>query len=393
MTYSYYSDIFRGLPMPYAFVDMNALDENMAAVAQRAGGKPVRIASKSVRCVEVLRYLLQYPQFNGIMAYHPQEAAFLAQRGFDNILLGYPCIHPADIRAVLNEVAAGKQIIFMADSLEQITAIDREAATMGVQAAYCLDIDMSTDFPGLHFGVYRSPLHTLAQVQELFRSVQSLHHVRLAGIMGYEAQIAGVGDKVPGQGLKNALVRLLKKKSIQDLARRRGEIARWLQARTEGTLLVNAGGTGSLESSKEEPWVTEVTVGSAFYSSGLFDNYEQFHHRPAAAFAVEITRMPAVGMYTCLGGGYIASGEAGTAKQPKPYLPEGFTLIGQEGCGEVQTPIRYDGVEQLYPGAPVFFRHAKAGELCERFNHVYLVKDGRIQAEVPTYRGQGQCFI
>jgi D-serine deaminase-like pyridoxal phosphate-dependent protein len=41
----------------------------------------------------------------------------------------------------------------------------------------------------------------------------------------------------------------------------------------------------------------------------------------------------------------------------------------------------------------VFFQHAKAGELCERFNELYLLKGGEIVGQVPTYRGEGMCFL
>ena len=41
-------------------------------------------------------------------------------------------------------------------------------------------------------------------------------------------------------------------------------------------------------------------------------------------------------------------------------------------------------------GDSVYMRHAKAGELCERFDSLYLVQGGEIVDEVPTYRGEGQ---
>jgi D-serine deaminase-like pyridoxal phosphate-dependent protein len=44
----------------------------------------------------------------------------------------------------------------------------------------------------------------------------------------------------------------------------------------------------------------------------------------------------------------------------------------------------------LKPGDRVWMRHAKAGELAERFTHYYLLDDNLTQ--VPTYRGEGQCF-
>jgi len=59
----------------------------------------------------------------------------------------------------------------------------------------------------------------------------------------------------------------------------------------------------------------------------------------------------------------------------------------------VQTPVLYKGTEKLKLGDPIFMRHAKAGELCERFNSLLLVAEGKIIDEVKTYRGEGKCFL
>ena len=134
-------------------------------------------------------------------------------------------------------------------------------------------------------------------------------------------------------------------------------------------------------------------MGSGFYSPALFDNYRDFRYLPAAGFAIEVVRRPRHSIYTCLGGGYVASGSAGPEKLPQPFLPYGARLLPLEGAGEVQTPIWYEGTEQLNIGDPVFLRHAKAGELCERFTHLLLVTNGTVADEVTTYRGDGQCFI
>jgi D-serine deaminase-like pyridoxal phosphate-dependent protein len=155
---------------------------------------------------------------------------------------------------------------------------------------------------------------------------------------------------------------------------------------------VNGGGTGSLELTAEDPSVTETTAGSGFYAPALFDGYHHFRHLPAVAFALPVTRRPGPGLFTCQGGGYVASGAAGADRLPRPYLPEGMALLEQEGAGEVQTPFSYSGPEAIAIGDPVFFRHAKAGELCERFETLLLVENGRVVDRVPTYRGHGMCF-
>jgi D-serine deaminase-like pyridoxal phosphate-dependent protein len=154
---------------------------------------------------------------------------------------------------------------------------------------------------------------------------------------------------------------------------------------------VNGGGTGSLHTTSRETAVTEVTAGSAFFAPLLFDHYHDFRFQPAAGYAIQIVRQPKPGLYTCLGGGYPASGQTGPDKSPQPYLPVGARLDGNEGAGEVQTPIHYTGPEKLALGDPIFMRHAKAGELCERFNTLLLLRNGRLHEEVTTYRGDGQC--
>jgi D-serine deaminase-like pyridoxal phosphate-dependent protein len=252
---------------------------------------------------------------------------------------------------------------------------------------------MASDFPGLHFGAWRSRVRHPATARRIAEAIVDSQHLRLDGVMGYEAQIAGVGDRVPGQRLRSALIRLLKWRSRAEVAARRAALVAAITSAAGPLRFVNGGGTGSLESTSAEACVTELTAGSAFYGPTLFDGYAAFHPAPAAGFAIEIARRPAPGLYTCSGGGYIASGPPGTDRLPQPYLPADAYLMATEGAGEVQTPIRYGGPEQLVLGDPIFLRPAKAGELCERFNTLLLIADGRIVDEVPTYRGAGLCFL
>ncbi|MBV9615395.1 MAG: amino acid deaminase/aldolase, partial [Ktedonobacteraceae bacterium] len=174
---------------------------------------------------------------------------------------------------------------------------------------------------------------------------------------------------------------------------RRAAFGALIKTYGETLRFVNGGGTGSIATTALEDSVTEITVGSGFYAPLLFDYYQNFHYQPAAGFAIEIVRHPQPTIYTCSGGGYIASGASGREKLPKPYLPAGAALDPLEGAGEVQTPVRYKGPIQLQMGNPIFLRHSKAGELCERFTHLLLVSHGAIVDEVTTYRGEGQCFI
>ena len=156
---------------------------------------------------------------------------------------------------------------------------------------------------------------------------------------------------------------------------------------------VNGGGTGSIEKTTAEDAVTEIGAGSGLYQPVLFDSYLGFSGRPAALFALPVVRRPGPGVVTALGGGYLASGPANRARLPSPYLPAGLRLDAREGAGEVQTPLLGAAADRLRIGDRVWFRHAKAGELCERFSELHLIEGTVVVATAPTYRGEGQAFL
>ncbi|MDR0271252.1 amino acid deaminase/aldolase [Paenibacillus sp.] len=393
--YPYYKKVFEGVPKPFGFVDLDLLDENVGRIIERAGSKNIRIATKSVRSTALLKRILhRSPLFCGFMCFSSQEAIYLVKQGMDDIVMGYPIWEPSALSGLAELIRQGKSVTLMVDSIQHIEHIERIAERHGVRFPVCLDMDMSMDLPGLHFGVWRSPIRTTADAGPVVEKILSSRGVALDGVMGYEAQIAGVGDQYPGMAAKNMLVRKLKQHSVKQIAVKRAELVAMVEDMLGAPLrFVNGGGTGSLHTTTLEHAVTEVTVGSGFFSPGLFDNYRDFHYQPATGFAVEIVRRPGDYLYTCLGGGYVASGAAGKDKLPKPYLPVGAALMSLEGAGEVQTPVYYQGEESLDLGDPIFFRHAKAGELCERFNDLYAVSEGKIVEQISTYRGDGQCFL
>lgn len=391
-TYEYYKDLFAGIPKPFAYLDLDLLDQNIASISRRAGEKTVRIASKSVRCRWVLDYLLQADdRMQGLMCFTAVEAVWLAEQGFDDLLVAYPCWEKSHVEAVSKVVSQGKRIWLMVDSAAHIQHLNQIGEALQTVIPVCLDLDLSLKLPGLHFGVFRSSVNSVETALALWTQVQQAPWTRMDALMGYEAQVAGLGDRTPGLGIKGPAVRLLKKRSVKVIAQRRAAVVEALLQAGASLPLVNGGGTGSMESTRAEAAVTEITAGSGFYASHLFDYYDNFKHLPAAGYAVEVVRQPQPGIYTCLGGGYVASGAPGVDKIPLPYLPEGARLHPNEGAGEVQTPILYKG--QLKEGDPVFMRHSKAGELCERFNELLLVRAGKVIDRVPTYRGEGKCFL
>jgi D-serine deaminase-like pyridoxal phosphate-dependent protein len=390
-TYADYRERLRGEPMPLAFVDLELLKANAESLVARAGDLPIRLASKSIRCREVLRRVMaSSPIFKGVLCFSAEEAAHLAGDGFDDLVVAYPTVDARGISAVCRRIAEGKQICLMIDEAGHLPPITAMAAEHGVEVPVAIDLDMSTRFPGLHFGVRRSPVWDVAGAEALADVVARTPRVRLDGVMGYEAQIAGLRDRTPGQTVKSAAVRALKRRSDRELRTRREAIVAALRKRGHVLRFVNGGGTGSFETTREDASVTELSAGSGLYGPVLFDGYDAFTCLPAAGFALPVVRRPLPGIYTCYAGGWVASGAAGPDRLPRPYLPADARLLPTEGAGEVQTPVQCGTVLGL--GDPVFFRHAKAGELCEHVRELVLLAPGGVRERVPTYRGDGFSF-
>ena len=397
------------LQAPFAVVDLDALDANAADLERRAGSKPIRLASKSVRCRALQERVLARDGFQGTLAFTLPEALWLTDRGGEDLLVAYPTADSDALRALVGVGRGGdgggggtpqELVTVMVDCVEQLDLIERATrATREAPVRVCIDIDTAWPILGgrLRVGAKRSPVRTPEQAAALARAIRARESLRLVGIMAYEAQIAGLGDSPSGKRLRGFAIRAMQARSAHELAARRGAIVAAVEnvlASAGGALeIVNGGGTGSLERTAAEPAVTEVTAGSGLYGPALFDDYRAFTLRPAAMFALPVVRRPGRGVVTALGGGYLASGPADAARLPRPHLPSGLRLERLEGAGEVQTPLLGAAADALSIGDRVYMRHAKAGELCERFASLHLLEGDRIVEEVPTYRGEGRCFL
>ncbi|MGW1359364.1 amino acid deaminase/aldolase [Streptomyces chartreusis] len=383
------------LDAPLAIVDLDAFDANAEDMRRRAGGKPIRVASKSVRCRALLERVLAKDGFAGLMSFTLAESLWLARSGFDDVLLAYPSADHAGFAELAGDPKLAAAVTVMIDDPAQLRLIDAARNGGREVVRVCLELDTSLKLLGgrVRVGARRSPLHSPAQVADVARAVARQPGFRLVGIMAYEGHIAGVGDSVAGRPLRSRAVRLMQATARRELALRRAEVVRAVRAVAPDLEFVNGGGTGSVQFTAAEDAVTEIGAGSGLYVPRLFDNYTSFSGRPAALFAQPVVRRPGVGVVTVLGGGYPASGVAGPDRLPVPYLPEGLRYDPQEGPGEVQTPLLGSPADDLLLGDKVWFRHAKAGELCERFDALHLIEGDKVTATVPTYRGEGHAFL
>ncbi|MEU3946988.1 amino acid deaminase/aldolase [Streptomyces sp. NPDC029526] len=383
------------LDAPLAIVDLDAFDANADDLVRRAGGKPVRVASKSVRCRALLERVLAREGFAGVMSFTLAESLWLARSGFDDVLLAYPSADRAGYAELTADPKLASAVTVMVDDPAQLDLVDAARAGGSEVVRVCLELDTSLRLFGgrVRVGARRSPLHSPAEVAEVARAVARRPGFRVVGLMAYEGHVAGVGDAVAGRPLRSRAVRLMQSAARRELAERRAAVVRAVREVVPDLEFVNGGGTGSVQHTAAEDAVTEVAAGSGLFVPRLFDHYTSFTGRPAALFGLPVVRRPGVGAVTVLGGGYPASGVPGPDRLPVPHLPAGLRYDPQEGAGEVQTPLLGSPADDLLIGDTVWFRHAKAGELCERFDALHLVEGDTVTDTVPTYRGEGRTFL
>ena len=382
------------LDPPFAVVDLDAFDANAGDLAHRTGGRAtIRLASKSVRSRDLIQRVLQRQGYRGILAFTLPEALWLAE-DHEDVVIGYPTADRAALQQLAKDERAASRVTLMIDSVAQLDFIDEAVGAAHPRLRLCIDLDASLELAGgrIHLGPYRSPVHTPHQAVTLARAIQSRQGFHLAGVMSYEGQIAGLGDNQPGSPLKRAALRAMQRLSARELADRRAAVIAAVE--TVAPLeFVNGGGTGSVEQTSAEHVITEIGAGSGLYGPGLFDFYRRFRPRPAAYFVMPVVRRPTEKIATVLGGGWVASGPPGRDRLPTLSWPRGLRMNPLEGAGEVQTPVLGPAAQGLRLGDHVWFRHAKAGELCERVNTLHLMSGSEIVGQAPTYRGEGHAFL
>jgi D-serine deaminase-like pyridoxal phosphate-dependent protein len=385
-----YGAWLREHPLPAAFVDLDALERNVDRLVAASRGVPIRIATKSVRHVGLLRRIVARAggAVVGFMPYAAGEVELLRAHGLDGHLLGYPLAGPGDLGRIAGGVAAGGSVVAVADAPEHVEAAARAGAAAGVELPLVIDVDLSLRLGPVHLGVRRSPIRSADAAVALAQQIARTPGVRFEGVLAYEAQVAGIADR-GRSGWRDPARAWVKARSRPLAERRRRAVVEALTGAGLRPRLVNGGGTGSVAFTAADRSVTEVTVGSGFLCGHLFDGYDGLPLEPALFFALPIVRSSDRGFVTAAGGGYVASGATGVDRSPVVVWPPGLAPTSLEGWGEVQTPFAGPPAPI---GSPVVARPAKSGELAERFAAYALVRGGELVGEEPTYRGLGGCF-
>ena len=387
------------LDPPFAALSVPALSHNAFTLLDRANGKPIRVASKSVRVRGILDAVLALPGFRGVLAYTLPEALWLATtspqgQAIEDVVVGYPTADQAAISTLARSATLASHVTLMVDSVAQLDFIDSTVPPSQRETIrVCVELDAAWRSAVLgSLGVRRSPTHTVDEMRSLAQTISSRRGFRIVGLMAYEAQIAGVGDIIPGRPAYQSVIRIAQRRSTREISERRAAAVAAVRQLAD-LEFVNGGGTGSVENTAAEDAVTEVAAGSGLFGPHLFDHYRHFSPAPAAAFALSVVRRPDAKTATLLGGGWIASGPPGADRSPQLVWPEGLSFVAREMAGEVQSPVTGKAASDLQIGDRVWLRHTKAGELSEHVNEFVLVDGATVVGTLPTYRGSGKAFL
>lgn len=358
-----FETVFGGRQAPFAFLDLDAVWANAADMLRRSRGKPIRIASRSIRSRPVLQRLLDLdPGFQGTLSHSLPETLWLWERGLRDLIVSRPTADRASLTRLARITSEDPEEapVVVVDSTEHIDLIEEAAASFVAPIRVALDIDLSWWPLGgvVKIGPRRSPIRTADDAVALAQEIDRRERVKLVGVRAYEEQIAGIGDNVPGKAITNLLVRRMQSASARDVEERRAEIVTAL-AEVAQLEFVNGGGTGSIERTASEWAVTEIGAGSGFQAPVRLDHYRSFRPHPAAMFALPVTR---------------SSGVDEVLEGARQALPQSRP-------------------DRLAIGDRVYYRDLQAGDLCERFDRLMLVTGTTIRDEVPTYRGEGKSFL
>jgi D-serine deaminase-like pyridoxal phosphate-dependent protein len=355
--------VFGGKQAPFAFLDLDAVWANAADMLRRSRGKPIRAVTSAIRSRPVLERLLDLdPGFQGALTFSLPETLWLWERAMRDLVLAYPTADRACLTRLARVTAEDPEEapVIVVDSTEHLDLIEEAAASFVAPIRLAIDIDLSWWPLGgvVKIGGKRSPIRTADQAVALAQEIDRRERTKLVGVIAYESQIAAVGDNVPGKAINNLIVRRMQSASTKDVEERRAEIVTALSevAQLE---FVNGGGTGSIDRTASEWAVTEVAAGSGFYAPVPCDHFRSYRPRPAAMFALPVTRAPG---------------------------------IPPVGVGDARRVLPQAKSDRLGLGDRVYFRPLRAGELCERFDRLLLVTGTTIRDEVPTYRGEGRAF-
>ena len=169
---------------PALWVELDALEHNIATMARRAAGSGVdwRPHVKASKSPDLARMLIEGGA-TGITCAKVSEAEVMAAGGLDDILIANEIVGPQKI-ARLVRVAGQATICVAVDDESNLREISAAASEAGVNVDILVDVNVGLNRCGV----------TPDQAPALARAAMDLAGVSLRGLMGYEGHVMGISD-------------------------------------------------------------------------------------------------------------------------------------------------------------------------------------------------------
>ena len=367
---------------------------------RRAAGKPIRVASKSVRCRGAARRVLARAGFAGVLAFTLRRGAVAggggtrSRRRRGRLPDGRP---GGAARGWPPTPARPRAITLMVDDAAQLDLVDASsAAGAGRPLRVCLDLDASLRRLGGRLHVGRAPLpgaRRRTHAAALARAVAGRPGFRWSGSWPTRRRSPGVGDAAARRpcaalavrGDAGAVGRASWPRAGPRRSRRSARSRRWSSSTAAAPAASSA--RPPRRRSPRSP------AGSGLFCPALFDDYRAFAARPAALFALPVVRRPAPGMVTVLGGGWIASGPAGrrpaagaVPSRPACAARRRGRRRGADAAARRRRPTGCGSATGCGSGTPRPASCASTSTSCT------WSQGDAVTGAVPTYRGEGKAF-
>ena len=379
-------------------IDLDRLDNNMAVVRKTLGNDfKLRIVTKSLPSIELLRYLMDKGNTNRLMLFsEPFIGEVLNNFNPDSvdILLGKPIL--ADAFGRLTNKKGWTTVNWLVDTKQRLNEYITIAKQKDTLVKLSLEIDV-----GLHRGGFETPAE-LGEAVEIIK--QNSKYVKLTGLMGYDGHVPFVPFYInKDRTIKKAFVK------VQNLYTAFvDELKKHFDAPYISTLTFNSGGTHTYfyyPGYKSITPVNDIAMGSGFVCPAQFPELLALGHQPALFLSspvlkkIETSKLPHAEKlsplvnfwdpnlkvsYYMLGGGWPGEPVAPAGLKKNYFWDEND--LGYSNLLPNQAILSSSDENNLHVGDFVF-SHAWEGDGMLAFKQIELYRQPKIVGEWDTYKG------
>jgi len=359
------------LPTPALLLDLDAFEYNIGKMAQhvRSHGLALRPHGKSHKCPEIAKALVRAGAV-GICAAKISEAEVFALGGVGGLLITTAVIGRYKIERAILLAKSRPETIFCVDDEQNIRDLSDAARQGRVRLNLAIDLRV-----GRRTGI--QPLQPAVALAEL---IESLPHVRLAGLQAYAGHVAHVAG---WEERKKASVAAMSPAV---------ETRQLLERKGIGVSFLSAGSTGTYDIDVEIAGVTELQPGSFIFMDMVYNNiggrggpiFDDF--RNSLTVLTTVVSQPGDGV-AIVDGGF----KAFATDQPCTPLPKNRESIYSWGGDEHGILTYADVARTAKVGDTVEFIVPHCDPSVNLYDRIFCLRGDRVEAVWPiAARGRSQ---